>query len=88
MAERRKCPQYMYPDLQTPCFRATGGEPCSQDQCPVFDAVVLLKQMTGEKVTAAELRSLFHTTCVMSMFATDSDEYWKRLLSENSEMAS
>ena len=77
-AEKR-CLQLAYPKLQTPCFEAAGGREGDQVGCVVMDVVVLLKNMTGEKVTPGELRQIFHDVCVISMFSDDNGEYWERV---------
>lgn len=80
MPVESKCLQIQYPNLQTPCFEVAGGTPCEEEICPVFEMVKILKAMDGKKVTSGELRELFHSVCVISMFNTAEDSpYWKRM---------
>lgn len=71
----KECYQITNPQMQTPCFKYAGGQPCAADGCPVKDRIKYFKQLG----TDINLAILLHSACRISSLSPDNHEYLLRM---------
>lgn len=76
------CYQLVHPSAQTPCFIEAGSRPCSEENCPVYDAssTSTLARTLGSRAFREYIENnLLHNVCRMSKFTVDNLEYRQRI---------